>query len=237
MATTENNKKQPRNPQYITPKGTFVYPYLVTPDHGTGTFTNANGVYKVNLRLTEAEAEELIAKLQPIYDEAIAKGQAEFDALPLAKRKKMGDMKTTPLYEEEYDEETEEPTGSVIFKFATTASGTNKKTGKPWKRTIDLFSASGKKIKPAMVGGGTIGKVSFEANPYFIAGSGLAGLKLYLVAAQILELNSSMRGGGSAASYGFGAEEGYQDPEEDDDTPFDSDDDDTSDDSGDDDDF
>lgn len=199
--------KKPKAIRYISPKGTFMYPYLIKPDFGKGAFANTKGIFKVNLRLTLEEAEPLLAKLQPIYDEAIQDGLQKFGALKVEARKKLKSLTETPLYEIEYDQTTEEPNGYVIFKFATSASGVNAK-GDAWTRKIDLFDAAGTPIKPTMVGGGTVGKVSFEASPYFIPATGVAGVKLYLVAAQIIDLNEG-GSGGSASSYGFGKEEGY----------------------------
>jgi len=204
--------KKPKAVRYTSPKGTFVYPYLVKPDFGQGQFANTTGIYKVNLRLTEEEAEPLLAQLQPIYDQAIEDGKQEFAKLKIEARKKLKSLTETPLFDVDYDKETEEPTGTIVFKFATKASGKNAK-GEEWKRTIDLFNASGKKITPSIVGGGTLGKVSFEAAPYFIPATGVAGVKLYLCAAQILELSEGGNGG-SASSYGFGKEEGYEDAED-----------------------
>lgn len=213
--------KKPKAVRYTTPKGTFVYPYLTKPDYGNESFPDPAGTYKVNLRLTTEEAEPILEKLQAIHDEAVRDGEQKFAALKIDARKKLKSLTVTPLFVEEYDETTEEPTGTVIFKFATKASGVNKKDDSVWNRNIDLFDAAGKPTKPTKVGGGTIGKVCFEATPYFIPGTGVAGVKLYLVSAQVLKLSEG-GSGSSAASYGFGAEEGYETPEEDD-TPFETD--------------
>jgi hypothetical protein len=204
--------KKPKAIRYTTPKGTFAYPYLVKADFGNKSFPDPAGTFKVNLRLTEDEAAPLLAALQPIFDQAVQDGEQEFAKLKVDVRKKLKSLTVTPLFVEEYDEATEEPTGNITFKFATKASGKNAK-GEEWTRTIPLFDAAGKPIKPTMVGGGTVGKVSFECSPYFIPGTGVAGVKLYLVAAQILEL-SEAGSGGSSSSYGFGAEEGYEAPDD-----------------------
>jgi|TARA_R110001606_G_scaffold398504_1_gene577722 hypothetical protein len=209
--------------RYTTPKGTFVYPYLTRPDYGRGNFANTAGIYKVNLRMTLEEAEPLLKVLQPLYDQTLADGEASFANLDIKARKKMGKITPTPLYEEEYDTETEQPTGEITFKFATKASGVNQK-GEAWTRTIPLFTPAGKTYKPSMVGGGTIGKVTYEVSPYFIPASGVTGVKLYLVAAQILELSEGSSG--TSSQYGFAKEEGYEEPEEEESTT-DSDDDDS----------
>ena len=200
--TTE--KKKPV--RYTSPKGTFKYPALVKPDYGTKDFPKPNGEFKVQLILNEAENEEFIAKMQKLHDAAVAEGEKKFKELKVEQRKKLKELKVSDLFAVEYDKETEEPTGNVVFKFSTTATGKNAK-GEDWSRKIPLFDAKGKPLTLKSVGGGTLGKVSFEASPYFVAGQGMAGIKFYLVAAQILELRQFS--GGSSSDYGFGAEEGF----------------------------
>lgn len=205
--------KKPKAVRYTTPKGVFVYPYLVKPDFGQGQFANTTGIFKVNLRLPLEDAAPLIAALQPIYDAALLEGAEAFAKLKVDVRKKLKSVTETPLYEVEYDEQTEEETGFVVFKFSTKASGKNAK-GEEWTRKIPLFDAKGKATSPSMVGGGTVGKVSFEASSYFVPATAVAGVKLYLTGAQILELSEGMGSGGSASSHGFGAEEGYEGQDE-----------------------
>jgi hypothetical protein len=211
---------KPKNLRGITPAGLFQYPFLVKPDYGNEKFPDPDGTFKVNLRLTEAEAQPLLELLQPVYDQAMEDGKEGFSKLKVEQRKKLKALTENPLYAEEYDKETEEPTGVIVFKFTSKASGTNAKKER-WERTIPLFDAKGKPFKPRMVGGGSLGKISFEAAPYFVPGTGSAGVKLYLNAVQILDLVES-GGGRDASAFGFGAEEGYEVPEEAD-SPFDTD--------------
>lgn len=204
-----NKNQKPTRIKLVSPKATFRYPKLNEPDYGTDQYPIEGGAYSVQLVLPAEEAKVLIDKLQPIYDEAIAEGQVKFDNLPIAQRKKHGSMKEQTFYTEEYDKETEEPTGNVVFKFKMKASGKDKKTGKPWSRKPTIFDASGKPmINPPSIWGGTTGKVSFEVGPYFVQGQVMAGISLSLNAVQIIELRSG--GGGNAGDYGFGAEEGYE---------------------------
>lgn len=201
--------KKPKNPEFTTPRGTFVYPKLNEPDYGTDDFPKADGEYSVRLRLTEAEAEPLLAKLQPLLEQAYAEGREAFEKLPVANRKKLKDITENELFQVEYDKETEEPTGNLLFKFAMKASGKSKKTGKDWTRKPVIFDAKGRKMTNApSIWGGTVGKVSFEVRPYFIVGSGAAGLKLGLNAVQVIDLVSG--GGRDAEDYGFGEEDGYE---------------------------
>jgi hypothetical protein len=190
-----------------------VFPALTKPDYGNEAFPQPDGVYKVNLRMTEEDAEPLIAKLTPVWEQAEKDGQEEFDALPVANRKKLKNgFQMNDMFEREYDKDTEEETGYVIFKFKSKASGKNKK-GERWTRKVPLFNAKGVLLKnPPNVWGGTEGKVSYEVAPYFIAGQGQAGISLRLQAVQILELVSE--GSRSASGYGFGEEDGYDEANE-----------------------
>lgn len=192
-----------KNPTFTTPRGIFQYPKLNEPDFKY----KEGGEYGVKLVLSAEDAQPLIDKLTPLYDEAIAAGEAEYAELPVATRKKTP-FKTSDFYTPVYDEESEEETGDVVFTFKMLASGTNKKTGKTWERKPVIFDAKGKPIpKPPAIWGGTEGKVNFEASPYFTVTAG-AGLSLRMNAVQILELVS----GGmarSASAYGFGEEEGF----------------------------
>lgn len=192
---------------FTSPKGVFRYPSLDKPDFGNTAFPKPNGEYKVQLVVTPDVAEIMLAKLAPLFDAAVEEGQKLFDKLPIASRKKLGEMTINDLVSVIYDKETEEPTGEVFFKFSTAASGVNAKKEK-WNRKIALFDAKGKPLaKAPSIWGGTVGKVSFEAAAYFVPGTGTAGLKLYLTAAQIIELKSG--GGRDANEYGFGEEDGY----------------------------
>lgn len=192
----------------VSPKAPFRYPKLNNPDYGTNDYPIEGGQWSVQIILPVEEAKVLIDKLQPLHDKAVEEGQIKFDQLGVAQRKKLGDLKVQSFFTEEYDKETEEPTGNVIFKFKMKASGKDKKTGKPWSRKPTIFDAKGQPMKSIPeIWGGTTGKVSFEASPYFIVGQGMAGISLNLNAVQIIELRS---GGGNAESYGFGEEEGYQ---------------------------
>jgi hypothetical protein len=198
-----------KNPSFVSPKGAFRYPALLTPDYGTKEYPKEDGEYKVVLILSEAEAAPLIEKLQPIFDEAISEGQEKFKELKVEARKKLKELKVNDFYTVEYDKETEEETGNLLFKFSMNASGKSKKDGKVWNRKPALFDSKGKPLVGVEnIWGGTLGKVSFEAAPYFVAGTGIAGLKLRLNAAQIIELREG--GNKSSEGYGFGEEDGYE---------------------------
>ena len=196
-----------------TPKGVFKFPKLTAPDYGSKDYPDPDGSYKVTLVMPKAQAQKFIEQLQPEFDKAMEQGQEAFAKLPVANRKKLGGVKAQDFYAEVYDKDTEEPTGEIEFRFKSKASGT-RKDGKEWSRTMAIFDAKGtpaKNIKE--IWGGTEGKVSFTASPYFVAATGTVGLSLRLEAVQVLKLVAG--GARDAAGYGFGQEEGEFDATED----------------------
>jgi len=194
-----------------TPKGVFKYPNVITPDYGTKEYPKPDGEFNVRLILDADKAQALIKQLQPEFDKAVEKGREEFAKLPVANRKKLKDITINDFYAEVYDKDTEEPTGEFEFRFKSAASGKNKE-GKRWERKLPVFDAKGVPAKNLKsVWGGTVGKVSFSASPYFVAATGAVGLSLRLEAVQIIELSAG--GARSASEYGFDAEDGYDSTE------------------------
>lgn len=196
-------------------KGRLGFPKLIEPDYGNKEYPKPDGEFstKLVLELEDAATQAMIAKLQPLYDAAIAEAEELFKKLKPETRKKLGAVKANPLFTELLDKETEEPTGEIEFKFSRKASGTFKKgpkEGKKWTATVPLFDAKLRPIKAKglQIWGGTVAKISFEPSAYFIPGTGAAGLKLNLESAQIIELSSG--GARSARDYGFGEEDGYE---------------------------
>lgn len=202
-------------PKIVTPAGKFRFPKLTEPDYGNKKFPKPDGEYSVQLVFDaeSAGAKEMIEKLTPHYEAALAEAEEAFAKLPVGTRKKLGKVSANDLFTTLYDKETEEPTGEIMFKATMKASGVVKKDGprkgKKWTRSPIIFDAKGARMaKAPSIWSGTIGKVSAEISPYFIPGTGAAGLKLNLEAVQIIDLVSD--GQRSASSYGFGEEEGYE---------------------------
>lgn len=200
---------KPKRPSYVSPKGLFKYPSLTTPDYGSKDHPKPEGQFKVAVVMKmSTEVQAFIDKLTPLWDEAIREGHAAFAKLALPQRKKLGELKEQMFYEEEFDPETEEATGNVIFKAKTQYRMTDKETKEVRFNSISLFDAKGAAFpKGKAIYGGTIGKISFTTRPYFVAGQGMAGLSFYLNGAQVIELVGP--GARSASSLGFGEEEGY----------------------------
>jgi len=209
---SQEDKKKPAV-KLKTPAGRLKWPKLSEPDYGTRTFPVPEGEYSTKLILKEDDpaTRAFLKELQPHYEAALESGKEEFAKLKPEARKRLKQVSENPLFTEILDKETEEPTGEIEFKFSKKASFVAKKGPKAGERIqlrVALFDARGNVIqKPPQIWGGSIAKVAFVATPYFIAGTGAAGLKLSLDAVQIIELRQG--GGKSASDYGFGEEDGY----------------------------
>lgn len=181
-----------RNPQFITPKGVAIFPWLRKPD----TKYKAEGEYRLKLRLSEEDAAPLIAKLQPVLDTFV-------DSIRKNPKRKGKKLNVREFYAKCVDGEGNE-TGDVEFNFKRLASGVSKKNGEPWTAKVDLFGAD-KRALPAGVDvwGGSLVKVSFEAGTYDKPATGI-GLSFRLKAVQVIKLVEG--GQRDAQAYGFGDE-------------------------------
>lgn len=224
MAKNDERKKV----NLITPRGVGIYPKLNTPD----TKFDADGVYEVKLRIDPEATDGIIGKdtaswaeiveaLETLRDETLKEKKAELAASkdPKAKAK----AKTIDVVEiggPDYDGEGEE-TGNIVIKAKMKASGISKKDQKPWTRKPVLFDAKGKKLPadaPPIYGGSEL-KVACTALAYYNAKDNVVGVTLQLEAVQVIQLVSG-GGGRSAEAYGFGAEDGYEASDGNDDAPF-----------------
>nr|WP_294850076.1 hypothetical protein [uncultured Sphingomonas sp.] len=221
-------KKYVAGPTFTTPKGPFIWPRLNEPD----TKHDAAGVYecKVELNLDDALVQKIKAKAQELAEAKFAEVKEQFaddskvffdedayDAkvaeLKAAGKKALAEkLKLITLVEPmapEIDDEGDE-TGSVMIKAKMKASGVYKsgpKTGQRWERRPNVYDAKGTALKKLpSIGGGTIGKMNIELNPYYAANDGKVGVSFRLNAVQVIELVEF--GGKSASGFGFGEEDG-----------------------------
>lgn len=205
---TEKRKKLER---ITTPEGTAVWPNLTKPD----TKFNAAGEYRIRIAITAEEAEPIMAKLNELADEAYAEakvtleeavaaatGEKKVKAKKALEKLERADIPCKPCYDEEGSE-----TGNFELSFKMNAERKDKKTGKVIKQSPLLFAANAKPFPASKtIWGGSRVKVSGTIIPYYIPGTGQAGVSLRLAAVQVIKLVSS--GSGTASSFGFGATEG-----------------------------
>lgn len=182
--------------RFCTPAGIAVYPHLNRPD----TKFNADGEFKVKLRLPADDAQPMIEKIDAAMEQSFADAKAgEKNA---AKRKKI--KRADPPYSPTYDEEGNE-TGDIEISFKLRHRVTPRK-GDPFTQRPVLFDAKGKPMDENIYGGSRI-KVAGEIFPFNSPTVG-AGVSLRLKAVQVLELVSSS--GADASAYGFEEEDGYE---------------------------
>ncbi len=199
MATTKKN-----HPRYTTPVGVAVFPRLSEPDF---KFKKDHGEYSVKLRLTEAEAKDILAKAEAVAEESYRE-QIEAHKGKLDKKgKPIVVLKAEPSYAIEMDDNKEnpQPTGYYLIAFKMNGGYKDKKTGEKKKLTVPLFDAKGKACKVDVWGGSSI-KVAYQITPYFAAADVKAGASFRLGAVQVIELVT--RGSGNASRFGFSQEEG-----------------------------
>ena len=154
----------------VSPKGKAKWCKWKQPDQF--------GKYGVDLYVENEEArQEFIAKLEELKEKAKQE--------VLAKGKKI--MLDMPVYKE--DDE-----GNIFFKFTRDAK---KRDGTEVK--IPIYNVYGKEDKEfdSLIGNGSIIKVKYAANPYYIPATKMLGVSLKLLAIQVIELKEYTEGGGS----------------------------------------
>lgn len=194
-----------------TEKGVAKFPSITVPD----TKFNADGEYATGVILDPTpKTLALVATLKKENDAAYDAAKAELEEafrtaagekkakakMALTKLSKaVGPVK--PVFD---DEGNETDRFEIRFKMKATRKD---KAGNTIRQKPALFQADGTAFPPGKdVWSGSIVRVSGSVNPYYIPGTGEAGISLRLSAVQIITLRT--KGSGDAGSYGFGAEDG-----------------------------
>lgn len=201
---TQGSKTKEKKPTYTTPKGELLFAHIVEVDYGTEDYPCEEGRYCCTLVLPKKDAKVLLARLEDEIASAKEFAEEAFEELKPATKKKFGEMRFNEICEDEYDED-ENPTGRVKLRFRTSAF-LKKKDGTKVKRKVPIFDTLAQPVKlTEELGNGSIAKIAFTTAPYFVDGTGVGGLALYLNAIQLLKLVTY--GERSAEDYGFEAED------------------------------
>lgn len=190
-------------PQYTTPAGEFVWPWLNKYDDRPIKGKPQRAAYKLNIRYDANNPAWL--KMKDKLDELV---EESYDrAVEENPKKKKVIVRQFP-YSMETDDDGEE-TGKVVLKLKQNAFFKDKKTGEDRAAFVALFDAAGKPINrdKVMVYGGSVGIASFTTRPYLVDSTNGAGISLDLKAVQVLQLVTSQER--SSSSYGFQAQDGY----------------------------
>jgi hypothetical protein len=183
-----DKKKQPR----FVAKGIAELLFLLKPS----TKFKAEGAYAVKLRMSADEAAPHMARIEAAAQNAVAECQANWKAQGKKGKVKVGDL---PFVQDE-------DTGDVVFSFKRNASGIDPKTKEPWTAHIPVFGKNGKPFASNEIpGNGSTVAISYSLKEYPATGTVGAGVKLNIMAAQIIDLVPYT--GGNAESYGFDVEE------------------------------
>jgi hypothetical protein len=173
----------------VTPTGVAVFPHLNKPDEYKG-----NKDFKTSLKLTAHEAADLIAKLTPLVEASYGAAEVELQEkiangkdgkTKAAAKKCLETLLRSYPWTDDVDEDGE-PSGDILFKFKSKAEYEDAK-GVTRKITIPLFDAK-RKASTAQVTFGSLIKVNYTVAPFFMSGTGLAGISLRLNGVQIRQL-------------------------------------------------
>lgn len=196
----------------VTPAGIAVWPWLDKPD----TKFKANGEYRIGVSLPRQApgVQDFLTALEAEYDAA----QSSDGNKMLADAKKGAKIKRADVPWKDELDENDQPTGNVVLNLKMAAKIEKKEAGvvvKSWDQRPDVFDAKGTRIDAgaSKVGGGSTVKASFEIMPFYTSLVG-AGISLRLRAVQVINLVQFQPG--TAKGYGFGEEEGFTAPTEDD---------------------
>jgi len=203
-----------------TPVGTASYPHLTAPDEFMGKLQ-----YKCDLRLDpkDADVQPFVKKVEAYVTAAKAEALVELteklagldtnsnnptitkSVKKVTKQiEELDDEYRSPI-SDEYDRDSGEATGLIIFKMKSNADFVDKKTKKKIDIIPKLYDADGNFIRgdrPVIKGGS---KLSLQAIlTSYVADFG-CGVSSRLGAVQIVKLSS---GGGSGGDAGFGKVDG-----------------------------
>lgn len=176
----------------VTPKGQIYYAKLREPD----TFQGKVIGYTIQMKFNKEDTEYLLKEIE----RELEAGKEAIDLKPGQKWSK------EPMLGYHTDKN-----GDIVFKFKTSTT-IKTRAGDEVKRVVPIFDTKGNKVETA-IGNGSVGKVAFLLNPYWVSNF-VNGVTLRLLAVQIINLVEY--GQQSADSYGFGEEQGYVAPPEDD---------------------
>lgn len=217
---SETKAKRLKRPINVTPHVVLKWPKLLEADEYKG-----KRHFKTEAIIDREAAEPILTVMAAVLEEARAEAEAAVTEAK-AKARKAGkkfegrEPSVGRLYSVEVDEIGEE-TGRIIFRFKTAAEfkKIDPRTGeeKIVRKTLPFFSASGAPIPAAKrpdLWSGSVVRLSYTAEPYFVPSTGEYGVSLRLEAVKVIDAKTG--GSRDASAYGFGdREEGYEPPDDD----------------------
>lgn len=174
-----------------TPQGVALWPKLAEPD----TKFDADGVYTVDLILAPDDAAPIQERAEKFLDEFVVE-QAKL----LGKKPAQVRRSNTSPWKPDTDKDGAD-TGNLRLHFKMKASAVSKKSGTKLEFTPAIFDKFGKPMEATNLGSGSLIKVNFEVNPWYVPSMG-AGVSFRLNAVQVLEAKTRGKSD-NAKDYGF----------------------------------
>ena len=184
---------KPLSPKFVTPKGTAVWPKLITPD----TKFNPEGEYSVKIRLPVADSQDLIKQLEGLRDEYQTE-QAKTDS-------KIVRYDVASVYEAEEDDNGD-LTGFNLFKFKQNAK-IKLRDGSTRDMKVAIYDSNKQPTTTEVTGGSTI-RVAANVFCYAMPSTKRVGVSLRPSAVQVIELASGFGGNADALAM-FDKEDGF----------------------------
>jgi hypothetical protein len=171
-------------PKLFAPTGKAIWPKISKPDFGSGQYPKPAGEYSIILRLTDADAVTVIAKIEAFRAIAVA-AQQEVTKGAL----KLYDGKPYGPAEDRAKGGVRTPVpGFTDFKFKRTASG-KRADGSIWRQTVKVIDSVGTPLTEAVFSGSKV-KVAYQPKPWITGALGF-GVGLELQAVRVMELVTS----------------------------------------------
>lgn len=188
----------------VSAKGRAVYPRLQKPDT---KYKTEYGEFKVKIRTEKADtveykkAQEQVKTIKALMAETLKDAKAKADP------KKAKKLKLTSDVPFGIDDD-----GAIELLYRTSGGGKDPETKETWTRKLPLFGKNGKPLvvdSDVIIGSGSELRASYVLKPW-VSAKNEVGVKLQLVAAQILEVQEYEADG---TRYGF-ENEGEDDEDE-----------------------
>ena len=162
------------NKQYtVTPKGKMMWAYLHKPD----TQFDSNGVFHVKLQLANGSSDDL--------RKAIMREHKANKKEAMARNPKRTSFREFLPFKEILNDEG--LADGYEFQFKLKALATNSKTGQEFTQRPVVVGPDKMPVpSDVTIGNGSVGKIAFEAIPYFTGNN--IGVSLRLRGVQVLEL-------------------------------------------------
>ena len=197
---------KPKYEAFVSPVGTAVFPYLITPD----TRFNSDGTYVVDLSLPKELAADFTSRLEGTLEKFFTTELNTTQQTTLARKPVFKVEYTRPDYTDAAegdaaeasrqaikDSHVPEETGNVLFRLKMNAKFTKRNGEIVEQHPIVVDAESGERVTENVWTGSTL-RVKGQIIPYINNAAQVAGLSLRLKSVQVIDL---VTGSGDGAGF------------------------------------